>query len=254
MKKIIAIINQKGGVGKTTTSINLSCGLAMKGFRVLLIDFDPQGHSTISYGFNSDGFQYAIHDVLINKRNIKEVILKTKIKNLDLVPATLRLDKAEQQLTIEMFKETRLHKAIRNLDYDFIIIDCRPTLGTLTVNAIYACNFCIVPCELSRLSLEGFSDLMDTIENVKPGDELELKNFIRILLTKYDARKTVAIDWVMTQLAEYKHLIFDTKIRQDEAINHAIMAQEPIYLIKANSRGAEDYQNLTKELIKLCQA
>ena len=133
MKKIIAVINQKGGVGKTTTSINFSAGLAREGQRVLLIDLDPQAHSTIGLGIEPGTYERAIHDVLINKKNIRDAILSTQIDNLDLAPSHIRLDRAEQQLTPEMFKESRLHKAIRNLNYDFIIIDCRPTLGTLTV-------------------------------------------------------------------------------------------------------------------------
>jgi len=167
MKKIIAVINQKGGVGKTTTSINFSAGLARQGYRVLLIDLDPQAHSTIGLGVEPGSFQYAVHDVLVKKRDIRDVILKTKAPNLDLVPSHIRLDGAEQWMTSQMFKETWLHKAIRNLDYDFIIIDCRPTLGTLTVNALYASNFILVPCEMTRYSLDGFADLMNTVENVK---------------------------------------------------------------------------------------
>lgn len=123
-----------------------------------------------------------------------------------------------------MFKETRLHKAIRNLDYDYIVIDCRPTLGTLTVNALYACNFIVVPSEMSRYALEGFADLMDTIENVKNSEEIDLNGFIRILITKYDSRKTVTIDWVMKQQEPFKDILFDTKIRVCEPLNQAHMS------------------------------
>ena len=181
MKRIVAVINQKGGVGKTTTSINLTSGLAISGHRVLLADLDPQAHSTLGLGCEPDTYKYAIHDVLINKKDIRDVILRTSLKNLDLAPSHIRLERAEQQLTPEMFKESRLHKAIRNLDYDYIIIDCRPTLGTLTVNALYACDFILVPCEMGRYSLDGFSDLMDTIESVKNNDGTEEEKLIRIL-------------------------------------------------------------------------
>ena len=136
MQKIVAVTNQKGGVGKTTTSINLAAGLAREGRRVLLIDLDPQAHSTIGLGIEPGSYDQAIHDVLVNKWDIRDVTMETSIENLSLVPSHIRLDKAEQQLTPDMFKETRLHKALRNLDYDFIVIDCRPTLGTLTVNAL----------------------------------------------------------------------------------------------------------------------
>jgi len=253
MKKIVSIINQKGGVGKTTTSINFACGLANAGYQVFLIDLDPQAHSTIGLGIEPDQFNQAIHDVLVNKKDIRETILKTTIKNLFLVPSHIRLDKAEQQLTPEMFKESRLFKAIKNLDYDFIVIDCRPTLGTLTVNALFACNFIIVPCESARYSLDGFSDLMDTVENVKNSEDFDKEKYIRILLTKYDARKSVSNEWVERQLESYKNMLFETKIRQNEALNQAHMAQESIFTFKPNSPGAEDYNSLTKEFLNLCQ-
>lgn len=251
MSKIIAIINQKGGVGKTTSSINLSCGLAMKDQRVLLIDLDPQAHSTIGLGIEPGSYQFALHDVLLRKKKIKEVILETKIKNLFLAPSHIRLDKAEQQLSPELFRETFLYKAISALDYDFIVIDCRPTLGTLTINALYACNFIIVPCEMGRYALDGFSDLMETIENVK-NNGIEMQNFIRILLTKFDARNKVSNDWIFNQLEPFKNLIFKTVIRKNEALNQAHMVQEPIYTASPNSSGAHDYEQLTTEFLKLC--
>ena len=247
MHKIIAVINQKGGVGKTTTSINLACGLALAGHKTLLVDLDPQAHSTIGVGIKPEDYQFAIHDVLVNKRNIREVIKKTQIDNLDLVPSHIALDRAEQRLISEHFRESRLHKAVRNLDYDFIVIDCRPTLGTLTVNGLYASDFILVPCEMARYALDGFSDLMDTIDSVKNSEAIE--TLIRILLTKFDSRKTISNDWVMEQLEPFKYLIFETKIRQNEALNQAHMAQQPIFAFKPNSPGAQDYEQLTKEFL-----
>ncbi|WP_028322560.1 ParA family protein [Desulfatiglans anilini] len=252
MKKIIAVINQKGGVGKTTTSINFAAGLARQGHRVLLIDLDPQAHSTIGLGIEPGTYKLAIHDVLINKQKIGDTILKTTVQNLDLVPSHIRLDRAEQQLTPEMFKESRLNKALQNLDYDFIVIDCRPTLGTLTINALYASNFILVPCEMSRYSLDGFADLMETVEHVKNGEEIAKENFIRILLTKVDTRKSVTNEWILEQLEPYKNMLFNTKIRQNEALNQAHIAMEPIFTFKSNSSGAEDYTQLTHEFLQLC--
>lgn len=252
MEKIIAVINQKGGVGKTTTSINLACGLALKGKKVLLIDMDPQAHSTIGVGINPGTYQLAIHDVLVNKKNIKDIIISTKIKDLFLAPSHIRLDKAEQQLTPEMFRESFLHKAIKNLDYDFIVIDCRPTLGTLTINALYASNFIIVPCEVSRYSLDGFSDLMESIEKVKNNDGQNKEQYVRLLLTKYEKRNKLSNDWVFAQLDSYQELLFKTIIRKNEAINQAHMAQEPVFLFAPNSSGTADYEALTTEFLTIC--
>lgn len=252
MKKVISVINQKGGVGKTTTSINFACGLSREGYKVLLIDLDPQAHSTLGVGIDHGSYQKAVHDVLLNREKIENVILKTQIENLEVVPSHIRLDKAEQQLTPEMFKESRLQKAIKNLAYDFVVIDCRPTLGTLTVNALYASDFILVPCEVARYSLDGFADLMDTIDTVKNDDEFNKKERIRILLTKYDSRKTISNDWVLQQLEPFNRLLLNVRIRQNEALNQAHMAQEPIFMFKPNSPGAQDYEQLTKEFLSLC--
>lgn len=251
MKRIIAVANQKGGVGKTTTSINFACALALRGKRVLLIDLDPQAHSTIGLGIEPGTYQYAIHDVMVNKKNIREVTLGTQVRGLDLVPSHIRLERAEQQLTPEMFKESRLHKAMRNLNYDCVIIDCRPTLGTLTINALYACNFVLVPCEMSRYSLDGFSDLMETIENVKNSGGIESEKVIRILLTRFDSRKSITNDWIIEQLRPYEALLLNTKIRQNEALNQAHIAMEPIFVFKPNSFGAQDYEQLAGEFFDL---
>lgn len=255
MKKIISVINQKGGVGKTTTSINFASGLALEGYQVLLIDLDPQAHSTIGMGIDPGAYKDAIHDLLLKRKNIQDVIIKTAVPNLSIIPSHIRLDRAEQLLTPEMFKESRLHKALAGLNsnFDFVVIDCRPTLGTLTINALYACDFIIVPTEMARYALEGFADLIETIDNVKNNKGAEKDDFIRILFTKFDARKSVTIDWVMDQLNEYKSLVFQTKIRQNEALNQAQIAQEPIFVFKPSSNGAEDYKQLTSEFLKICQ-
>lgn len=253
MQKIISIINQKGGVGKTTTSINLAAGLALEGKKTLLIDLDPQAHSTIGLGIEPETYKAAITDVLLKKKKIGDVILKTKIENLYIVPSNIHLDRAEQQLTPELFRETFLSKAIKGLDYDYILIDCRPTLGTLTINALYACNFIIVPCEMGRYALDGFSDLIETIDHVKNNEPHNNSEFIRILLTKFESRNKVTNEWVLEQLEPYKDLIFKTAIRKNEALNQAHIAQEPIFMFKAASAGAEDYKSLTSDLLKICQ-
>jgi chromosome partitioning protein len=253
VKKIIAIINQKGGVGKTTTSINLAAGLARRHQQVLLIDLDPQAHSTIGLGIEPGSYHLAMHNVLLEQRDIREVILPTAVANLFLAPSHIRLDKAEHQLTPELFREAILLRAIRGLEYDFLVIDCRPTLGTLTINALYASNLIIVPCEVGRYSLDGFADLMETIDKVKNWDTATKEQIIRILLTRYDARNKLSNEWVLEQLAPYKKMLFRTIIRKNEALNQAHMAQEPIFTFKPDSPGAHDYEQLTEELFALCQ-
>lgn len=249
-KNIIAIINQKGGVGKTTTSINFAAGLARQGKKTLLIDMDPQAHSTIGIGIEPESFTASISDVLTRKKPISDTILPAKAENLFIVPSHIRLDKIEQQLAPELFRETFLKKAVDGLDFDYIVIDCRPTLGTLTINSLYAANFIIVPCEMGRYALDGFADLMETIEHVKNSD-FNKADFIRILLTKYDGRNKISNDWVLQQLEPFKHLILNTYIRRNEALNQSQMAQETIFDFKLDSVGSQDYEQLVTEFLGL---
>lgn len=249
---IVSIINQKGGVGKTTTSINLACGIAMQSRKVLLVDLDPQAHSTIVLGNGPDSCAVTIQDVLVNRKEISGVIIKTSVDNLDLAPSNIHLDKAEQLLIPEMFRETRLSKALSGLDYEFIILDCRPTLGILSVNALYASNFVLIPCEMARFSLEGYSDLLDMIRILKRGDYESGKVALQILFCKFDARKAISNEWVFKQLEPYKSILFKTCIRQCEALNQAHIAKESIFTFKPASHGAEDYLSLTKEFMTLC--
>lgn len=245
----IAIINQKGGVGKTTTSINLGHSLAMLGKRVLLVDLDPQAHSTIVLAVDQNFRSGTIQDVLLHRKDIQHIVTKTCIDNLDLAPSGIDLDKTEQLLVPEMFRETRLSKALFGLDYEFIIIDCRPTLGILSINALYASNTVLIPCEMSRFSLEGFADLLNTIKILKKDEYDDNRCDLRILLCKFDSRKAIGNEWTLKQLEPYRTLLLKTRIRQCEGLNQAHMAKESIFTFKAKSHGAEDYMALAKELI-----
>ena len=249
---IVAIINQKGGVGKTTTSINLGHGLAILGKKVLLIDLDPQAHSTIVLAPNRLPFALTIQDVLIDRKDIQHAVVRTSIDNLDLVPSHIHLDRAEHLLIPEMFRETRLSQALAGMDYDFILIDCRPTLGILSINALYTCGIVLIPCETARFSLEGFSDLLNTVKVLKRGEDDSEQLLLRILLCKFDPRKAISNDWVLKQLDTHKMLLFKTRVRQCEALNQAHIAKESIFIFKPNSHGAEDYMNLGKEFLELC--
>jgi chromosome partitioning protein len=252
MKKIIAVINQKGGVGKTTTSINLSCGLALAGHKVLLIDLDPQGHSTIGLGM-VETCQLTIRDVLQHGKKAKKVIYKTGVEGVDLIGANIHLNKASNLLINEHFREAKLKKALEKVegDYEFIIIDCHPSLGILEINALYACNFILVPTDTGRYSLEGFADLIDMIRSVK--SESNIRDFLRILVTLVDLRERGINDWLDEQLEEFKDIVLQTKIRKITAIKQAQIAEVPIMMYDSKSEGAKDYQALTDELLKIWQ-
>ena len=251
MKKIVSVINQKGGVGKTTTAINLSCGLAMAGHKVLLVDLDPQGHSTIGLGM-VDACELTIRDVLQHGKMLKEIIYKTEVEGVDLVGANIHLNKASNLLINEHFRETKLKTALEKVEgeYDFIVIDCHPSLGILEINALYACNFLLVPTDTGRYSLEGFADLIDTVKTVK-GDENNIRDYLRILVTIFDSREKGINDWLEEQLEEFKDVVLETKIRKITAIKQAQIAEVPIMLYDPKSEGTKDYQALTEELLKI---
>ena len=250
--KIIAIANQKGGVGKTTTAVNLSSGLAREGKKVLLIDLDPQSQSTVCIGIDPKSYSRSIIDVFLDGASVDDITLQTKVENLCLVPSRLYLDTVEEIIVKEIGKEMILYRAIRNLDYDFVVLDSRPSLGTLTTNALYAGDLVIIPCDVSYLSLEGLGQLIKTLGKIKairPNNRQD--TIAKILITKYESRSKVTNDWFFQQLEGYKDNIFETKIRKNEALNQAHIANEPIFTYRPDSSGAQDYTQLIKEIIKL---
>lgn len=258
MSNTIAVINHKGGVGKTTTAVNLSAGLAKNGFKVLLVDLDPQGNAT--YGLSADfnpGESPSIAQVLPDGGvDIRDVIIQTAEPNLKLVPADLRLAHTAVQLSAAVFRETKLHRALATLEgFDYIVIDAQPTLDLLPVNAIYAAQNILVPTELTGYALCGLSDLTSSIKLTKNGNPFDW----RILLTKVTGHGEERQTHARKFLAPFEDRILQTYIRNNEAIPRSQIETEeddplPVVLQKNWSRGAQDYRALVKEILEIWHA
>jgi len=248
--KVIAIANQKGGVGKTTTSVNLSACLADLGKKVLLVDLDPQGNSTSGFGFDKTKIKQSIYDVLVNDTPIEGVILQTKIENLMLLPATIQLAGAEIELVSIMSRETKLKRVLDKIkyNYDYVIIDCPPSLGLLTINSLTAANSVLVPIQCEFYALEGLSQLMNTItlvqKNLNPALSLE-----GVVLTMFDARTNLSIQVVDEVKNHFRHKVYQTIIPRNVRLSEAPSHGQPITRYDPKSKGAEVYIDLAKEVI-----
>ncbi len=251
MGKAIAIFNQKGGVGKTTTNINLAACLAMKGKKILVLDIDPQGNTTSGLGINKKQLKKTMYDVLVEGINPKEAIIATGVKNLYLMPASTELAGAEIELVELETREKRLKKAVDFIkgDYDFLFIDCPPSLGLLTINSLTAVDSVLIPIQCEFYALEGVSQLMSTIELVKKGLNKDI-TIQGVILSMFDGRTNLSIQVVEEVKKYFKENVYTTviprNVRLAEAPSHGI----PITEYDPKSKGAEAYLDFAEEFLE----
>jgi len=249
MKKICTVCSLKGGTGKTVSSLALAAANA-KTKKTLLVDLDAQANSTISLGVDPTELKASVSEVLTDNKPAKSVIVQTAIKNLDLLPSSIKLAVEMERLYTKVFREAILSKALKKIakDYSRIIIDCAPSLNVLTTNALYAGEFILIPCQTSRYGLDGLADLLNKIQEIKNQSAKEQGNSVGILLTQLDKRNSKTNDWVLEQLQPFKHIMFKTIINRNETLNQAVIAQQSIFAYDSKSQGAKDYTTLSKEL------
>jgi chromosome partitioning protein len=254
--QILALCNQKGGVGKTTTTINLGAALAEYGRRVLLVDLDPQGALSVGLGVNYQELDRTVYNLLMERdATVDDVLLKTNVPGMDLVPSNIDLSAAEVQLVGEVAREQALRRVLGPVlpDYDFVLLDCQPSLGLLTVNALTAADGVVVPLECEFFALRGVALLIQTIDKVKErlNPQLEVKG---VLATMYDAR-TVHSREVLARLVEaFGERTFHTVINRTVRFPETTVAGEPITTYAPNSVGAAAYRSLAKEVLARCPA
>ncbi|EUJ23307.1 ParA family protein [Listeria grandensis] len=250
MSKVIALANQKGGVGKTTTSVNLSSSLAFLGKKVLLVDIDPQGNASSGVGINKGEIEHCVYDVLVDDVALKDVIKPTAMETLEVVPATIQLAGAEVELVPAISREIRLKKAIDSVrdNYDYVIIDCPPSLGLLTLNALTASDTVLIPVQCEYYALEGLSQLLNTIRIVQKHLNADLQ-IEGVLLTMLDARTNLGIQVIDEVKKYFQNKVFETIIPRNIRLSEAPSHGKPIILYDDKSRGSEVYVDLAKEVI-----
>ncbi|NLC07649.1 MAG: ParA family protein [Syntrophomonadaceae bacterium] len=251
MGRVIAIANQKGGVGKTTTAVNLGACLAQAGKKVLIIDIDPQGNATSGLGIDRKTLEHCIYDVLINGVGLEEVMFSTNVNHLQIVPATLQLAGAEIELVSLIAREGKLKRALEKVKdkFDYILIDCPPSLGLLTLNALAASDRLLIPIQCEYYALEGLGQLMHTVQLVRKhlNPNLDLEG---VLLTMFDARTNLSIQVVEEVKEFFKDKVFSSVIPRNVRLSEAPSYGQPIILYDSRSRGAEMYNELAGEVIR----
>lgn len=248
--RIVAVTNQKGGVGKTTTSVNLGACLAYIGEKVLLVDIDPQGNATSGVGVEKGDVQQCIYDVLVDDVDVKDTIKQSKVENLSIVPATISLAGAEIELVPTISREVRLKKALEKVkdEFDYIIIDCPPSLGLLTINALTASDAVVIPVQCEYYALEGLSQLLSTVRLVQKHLNHDLM-IDGVLLTMLDARTNLGIQVIEEVKKYFQDKVYRTIIPRNVRLSEAPSHGEPIIIYDAKSRGAEVYLELAKEVV-----
>ncbi|WP_394750007.1 ParA family protein [Spongiimicrobium salis] len=251
MGKIIAIANQKGGVGKTTTTVNLAASLGVLEKKVLLIDADPQANATSGLGIEVDGVENGTYQLLEHTKSAKETILSTSSPNVDLIPSHIDLVAIEIELVDKDQREYMLKKAIDALrnEYDYILIDCAPSLGLLTLNALTAADSVIIPIQCEYFALEGLGKLLNTIKSVQKihNSELDIEG---LLLTMFDSRLRLSNQVVEEVKKHFSDMVFDTIIQRNVRLSEAPSYGESIIKYDASSKGAANYLNLANEVLK----
>ena len=251
MGKVIAIANQKGGVGKTTTAVNLAASVAIMEKKTLLIDMDPQGNSTSGFGVNPYQVESSIYDCIINNKPIKEVIIKTEIKFLQLAPSNIDLTGAEIELVPLMARENRLKDILIPIrgEYDYVFIDCPPSLGLLTVNTLTAADSILIPIQCEYYALEGVSKLLNTIELVKKSlnPALDVEG---VVLTMFDSRTTLSQQVSEEIKKHFKEKVYNSVIPRNVRLSEAPSYGKPVILYDIRSTGAEAYLSLAREVVQ----